>query len=429
MKIQEKMRKPMLEARYLNVENTDRYRPIIRLFYLKYEKLKYWMYQEDVFEELKEDPYFQEYTMEQCQQDLAALASWGNLLTIQDTRKVTTIEEFKNKKFRYQLSETAVEVERMVIRIENLLIEGSSLEPTLLERLRISLGRLGEMSQAEAEKRYGWWNDLNSDFIRLNQNYQDYMRELNSVKAEEMMKTKEFLVFKDRLIEYLRSFVKSLQVNVTAIEQQLRSVDREVVNQILQKVTEYELSIPRMDTEIDEQMIYEYESLGTDYGYETLENVRLYQGTQIIVSGGTELEVSTENAQMNQAVSKTENPLDPVNGTVEVTDRALVAGIDFPEGSYDIWCTDSFGVVSLTYGQSGTDDYETYGSFLIQSEKDAQEYSDMDDYAVCIYNVNMKSGMSVYAGGTPLKLVPSQYATADLEIDDTQEGEQNVQYY
>ena len=172
----------------------------------------------------------------------------------------------------------------------------------------------------------------------------------------------------------------------------------------------------------DGQKIYMYESLGTDYGYETLENVRLYQGTQIIVSGGTELEVSTENAQMNQAVSKTENPLDPVNGTVEVTDRALVAGIDFPEGSYDIWCTDSFG-------QSGTDDSETYGSFLIQSEKDAQEYSDMDDYAVCIYNVNMKSGMSVYAGGTPLKLVPSQYAAADLEIDDTQEGEQNVQYY
>lgn len=176
-------------------------------------------------------------------------------------------------------------------------------------------------------------------------------------------------------------------------------------------------------------MIYEYESLGTDYGYETLENVRLYQGTQIIVSGGTELEVSTENAQMAVAASKAENPLDPVSGTVEVADHALVAGIDFPEGTYDIWCTDSFGVVSLTYGQSGTDDYETYGSFLIQSEKDAQEYSNMEDYATCIHNVNMKSGMSVYANGTSLKLVPSQYAAADIEIDDTQEGEQNVQYY
>ena len=37
MKIQEKMRKPMMEAKYLNVENTERYRPVIRLFYLKYE--------------------------------------------------------------------------------------------------------------------------------------------------------------------------------------------------------------------------------------------------------------------------------------------------------------------------------------------------------------------------------------------------------
>ena len=257
MKIQEKMRKPMLEAKYLNVENTDRYRPIIRLFYLKYEKLKYWMYQEEVYEELKEDPYFSEYTPEQCQQDLSALTSWGNLVTIQDTRKVTTIEEFKNKKFRYQLSEAAVEIERMVIRIENLFIKGSSLEPTLLERLRINLGKFGGMALEEGEKLYGWWNDLNNDFIRLNQNYQDYMRELNSVKAEEMMKTKEFLVFKDRLIEYLRSFVKSLQINVTAIEQQLRNMDEEVVKSVLEKVTAYELTIPRMDVEIDEQMIYD----------------------------------------------------------------------------------------------------------------------------------------------------------------------------
>ena len=147
MKIQEKMRKPVLEAKYLNVENTDRYRPIIRLFYLKYEKLKYWLYQEEVFEELKEDPYFADYTMEQCQQDLTALTSWGNLVTIQDTRKAATIEEFKNKKFRYQLSETAVEIERMIVRIENLFIEGSSLEPTLLERIRINLGKLEEISE------------------------------------------------------------------------------------------------------------------------------------------------------------------------------------------------------------------------------------------------------------------------------------------
>ena len=73
--------------------------PIIRLFYLQSEKLKYWLYQEEVYEELKEDPYFADYTQEQCQQDLAALTAWKNLSAIQDTRKAATIEEFKNKKF------------------------------------------------------------------------------------------------------------------------------------------------------------------------------------------------------------------------------------------------------------------------------------------------------------------------------------------
>ena len=257
MLVHEKLVKPVMEARYLTVENADRYRSVIRLFYLNYEKLKYWMYQEEVYEELKEDPYFAAYTPEQCQQDLTALTSWGNLLTLQDTRKVASIEEFKNKKFRYQLSDAAVEIERMVVRLENLQFEGSSLEPTLLERLRTSLAALADVVGRSREAIYGWWKDLNSDFIRLNQNYQDYMRELNSVKAEELMKTKAFLVFKDRLIEYLRSFVRSLQMNVSAIEQILRAVPSETVDQLLHQVTEHEMSIPRLEGEPDKGQVYE----------------------------------------------------------------------------------------------------------------------------------------------------------------------------
>ena len=257
MKVNEKLIRPVHEAKYLDVENSDRYRSIARLFYLNYEKLKYWMYQEEVYAELTEDPYFADYTMEQCQQDLETLSAWGNLATIQDTRRVASIEEFKNKKFRYQLTETTVEIERMVIRLENLLIEGASLEPTLLERLRMSLGKTGEIGEMDKEKIYGWWSDLNNDFIRLNQNYQDYMRELNSVKAEEMMKTKAFLVFKDRLTEYLRTFVKSLQVNVTAIEQIMKRIPEETVVRILEQVTAYEMSIPRIEVQVEEQQIYE----------------------------------------------------------------------------------------------------------------------------------------------------------------------------
>ncbi len=250
MKLKETVRKPMQEASYLSVENTDRYRSIMRLFYLHYESLKYWLYPEEIHTELQEDPYFREYTIEQCKQDLKSLVDWGNLIPTQDTRRVSTIEEFKNKKFRYQMTETSVEIERMVIRVENLFLENSSLEPTLMERIRISLKQMASLAGESDEKLYSWWNDMNADFKRLNQNYQDYMRELNSAKAEELMQTKDFLLFKDRLIEYLRSFVKSLQNNASVIEQYLRRLDLSLKEQILTRITEYTCAIPRVDAEI-----------------------------------------------------------------------------------------------------------------------------------------------------------------------------------
>ena len=219
MQVTDKLTKLLTEVKYLNADNVSRYRCIMRIFFGNYEKLKYWLYQEDVYEEMIKDPFFSNYRMEQCQQDLAMLTEWKNLNTIQDTRKVSSIEEFKNKKFRYQMSEYSVEIERLVIRLENLFIEGASLEPTLLERIRRNVERFPKMIEQDINYVYTWWTDLNNDFVRLNQNYQDYIRDLNSVKAEKMMQTKEFLVFKDRLLEYLRSFIKGLQRNVGAIEE------------------------------------------------------------------------------------------------------------------------------------------------------------------------------------------------------------------
>lgn len=249
MQVSDKSIKPLTEVKYLNADNVSRYRCIMRIFFENYEKLKYWMYQEDIYEEMIKDPFFADYRPEQCQQDLAMLVEWKNLNTIQDTRNVATIEEFKNKKYRYQISEYSVEIERLVLRLENLFIEGASLEPTLLERIRRESERVPEMTELDDNTVYTWWSDLNNDFVRLNQNYQDYIRDLNSVKAEEMMRTNEFLVFKDRLVEYLRSFVKGLQRNVGVIEENLRVQKEEVWEIIFEKIINYELLIPRMEVE------------------------------------------------------------------------------------------------------------------------------------------------------------------------------------
>jgi uncharacterized protein (TIGR02677 family) len=257
MNTNDKLTRPLTEVKYLNADNVDRYRCIMRIFYENYEKLRYWLYQEDVYAEMIQDPYFADYRIEQCQQDLSALVDWKNLVTIQDTRKVPSLEEFKNKKYRYQMSEYSVEIERLVLKLENLFVEGASLEPTLLERIRNSIEKFSQMAGKEPIEVYTWWTDLNNDFIRLNQNYQDYIRDLNSVKAEEMMRTKEFLVFKDKLVEYLRSFIKGLQRNVGVIEEHMRMIKEETLNEIIDKVVIYELSIPRMDTDVTDQILRE----------------------------------------------------------------------------------------------------------------------------------------------------------------------------
>lgn len=89
--------KPIEEVKYLSAENASRYRLIMRYFYEQYQKFKYWLYKEDVYEYVSQFDVFSDYTMEKCEQDLKALTEWKNLIATQDTSKASTIDEFKTK--------------------------------------------------------------------------------------------------------------------------------------------------------------------------------------------------------------------------------------------------------------------------------------------------------------------------------------------
>lgn len=56
---------------------------VLCAFFENYEKLRYWLYQEDVYAQMIQFPFFADYKPEQCQQDLAMLVEWKNLNTIQ----------------------------------------------------------------------------------------------------------------------------------------------------------------------------------------------------------------------------------------------------------------------------------------------------------------------------------------------------------
>lgn len=55
----------------------------------------------------------------------------------------------------------------------------------------------------------------------------------------------------------LRNFIKGLQRNVGAIDEELRLLPDEIKQRIFDKIVDYELSIPRMDVEVSRGKISE----------------------------------------------------------------------------------------------------------------------------------------------------------------------------
>lgn len=79
MEVYEKLTKQISETKYLSTENSYGYRPIMRCFYNHYERLEYWLYKEDVYNELKDNEIFNDYSLEECERDLETLVSWFSL--------------------------------------------------------------------------------------------------------------------------------------------------------------------------------------------------------------------------------------------------------------------------------------------------------------------------------------------------------------
>lgn len=237
------------ETGYLTYENAPRYRRIMRIFYNEYEKMNFQLYKEDVFELIKMYPEFEEYTMAHLKSDLDSLVEWRNLTPIQDPKRVYTIEDYKNKQFRYSMSEYSVEIERLTTRLENLFMESSGLSTNLFVRIHEAFTQIEEIKKKPLRNINEWWRNLNEDFKRLNQNYQDYLREFYSGKADKILKSVDFILHKDLFITYLKDFIKELQMNSLKIEAILKRTADLMEKSILELVIKSELEIPHPVTE------------------------------------------------------------------------------------------------------------------------------------------------------------------------------------
>ncbi len=249
MEINGKLIKQITETKYLNVENTERYRPIMRVFFEHYEKLDYWLYKEDVFNELKGNALFVDYTIELCEQDLNQLVNWQSLTYFQDTDNVATVDEFKNRKYRYQMSEYAIAIERFIIELEKLSAKNSSLEPKLFEKIKNLIEQISNANDLSLIHDY--FEELNYNFTTLNENYKDFLKMFHEAKSDELMKTESFIAYKDRVIKYLRDFVAGFQMYSLKIVDLIEKLPDDFEQKLMDNLITYQKNIPNMEPNFD----------------------------------------------------------------------------------------------------------------------------------------------------------------------------------
>ncbi len=242
------------ETSYLTTGNTPQYRRIMRIFFQEHEKMRFQLYKEEILELLRQYQGFEDYSMEQLKADLAMLVEWKNLTPIQDPKRVYTIADYKNKQFRYSMSDYAVEIERLTVKLEHLFMERGNLSSSYFVRIEEALSSWKQIKDATIKEINEWWHNLQEDFRSLNQNYQDYLREFYSSKGEKILKSVEFMLHKDKFITYLREFIKELQGNAIRIEELLRGITQEEQQELLEKIVAGELEVPHSLWEIQQPM-------------------------------------------------------------------------------------------------------------------------------------------------------------------------------
>ena len=90
-------------------------------------------------------------------------------------------------------------------------LESGNLSTNLFVRLERGLDEAEDMKQCSLKEVNEWWRNIQEDFKRLNQNYQDYLRDFYSGRTDHLLKSVEFIVHKDKFIKYLHEFVQELQ--------------------------------------------------------------------------------------------------------------------------------------------------------------------------------------------------------------------------
>lgn len=242
---------PVQALKYATVENAYRYRPIMRFLFEQYDKFRYYIKSEEILNQIRSLSIVgDDYNEEQLYIDMKTLESWECVLSRQDKEMVYTIEDFKKKRLKFQITPLAYEIETTLKKLDDLdeVLTGS-LESREFERILKDVEQLAasDVKMDSNEILHERWITLMKRIENLRSNSANYISHLRSDKAEQLFKTEEFLLYKEKFTDYLNKFIVSMKKNRYKISRQLEQIPHLFIELYIERLSEYFSNIPTID--------------------------------------------------------------------------------------------------------------------------------------------------------------------------------------
>lgn len=249
------MVKKIWAANYLTVENVERYRKIMRFFYTNHRQMQGVLYRPEILEYMRSehDVSYKEFELNQ---DLENLVSWGNLQRQQEMIRPKSIEEYRNKNFRYQITNEGIIVEEMVFQLTH---KKNATRGALDEKgIRRLLKLLNQLINGEGDLLENWLA-TRQEFRKIGEDTANYIGYITSPDVDSRMKAEQFLIYKDRFVNYLRNFIATVQSLYHQFKVVVAKIDQIDQETLIEELYQKELEIPTFDGMSKEEVTEQFQ--------------------------------------------------------------------------------------------------------------------------------------------------------------------------
>ncbi len=204
---------------YLVSSNRVRwYRVIMRLFLHTHRELYRYQITAHEVRDAVRDAFDPDYTLEQCQNDLAALKEWGNIDTLYDSSRATSIASFLSPALLYQATPEAIAIETFLDEQMRANAGKGSLRQGDVTRLWASLQRIdeellvlplepssadGRELAEEWQRAFELWNTMARDAAQ-------YLASMTIATQQGRPDLGAYQVYKAAVVAYVQGFAQAL---------------------------------------------------------------------------------------------------------------------------------------------------------------------------------------------------------------------------